>query len=866
MILYHHLRQTLKTPFILMTAGMIGILLATHARAMRVIEQDKLFVYFPPNEAQLAERLVAAYGPMTAFLKTRGLPVSTPLHIVLDEELDEPGIRVKILPHREIRIPIRAPGVMENGYTEADPWSYFLFMGLSAHGIYQQRSAIPKAAYYLMGELISPNVILELISPNVILPDWGVDGIGFLLYEEYQQRPVSQPLAEAIFKTIPIPELDLVSHHPDIWPGRFMYRIYGRPFIRWLHDRWGWEKILTILKRHGAGILPLEIDSEAYRAFGMSWGELWRRFQDDHNIEAARDSNGLPIIGFWPAPEVYWDENGIYQGLKSDRRLGHYGYSSDTGDIWLSGYDKKGVSTLLRYHNNTYEPATPPHFWDPGPGGVAVTRIGSRPYLSIRSKGFETDAKSHAQKEPPEVGLIAAPPDVIQLSGPVMDEAGRVVVAANLGGNWDIWLYDGGWYRLTDAPSVELDPWLADNSLVFASNASGRFQIHSQEMEQLTQVTTQALLPRGDTYLELKRNGWLPRELKKAPPIVPFVLPEQDIITTHPKVPGDTTKGRPYSIWPSIKTNYIVPDIFLDGNDFQLGFATTAYDITREYAWDAGIRYAWKDDQFSWRLGASAKNFSAGISRYSLSYKTQRTNPVDELRWDFKIAWTPPKFEFLELSANYRRYWPYQDSDLLQEEGWAAVTASHHIAALRSKFHLEYFTNESISFSGSLFYRMDWPQLAANLRLQFGKTWGELIAGHNTFRIGGNTGEGIFTRRTQRLYPVRGFDADILDADQAFTAGMELHYPLANLQAGYKTLPLFIRNIVLVAFVDTGLASEDIRNDEILVSIGLEAITAMELAWILDSEMRIGLAWPVVHPVDLRQKGPTFLIQVGYPL
>ena len=180
--------------------------------------------------------------------------------------------------------------------------------------------------------------------------------------------------------------------------------------------------------------------------------------------------------------------------------------------------------------------------------------------------------------------------------------------------------------------------------------------------------------------------------------------------------------------------------------------------------------------------------------------------------------------------------------------------------------NLEYFTNSSISLSGELIYHREWRPIATLLRVQAGKTWGDLLRGHNSFRIGGASGEGLFTQRTPRLFPVRGFKHNILDADQALAGAFELQVPLANLQAGYKTLPLFFQDIALVTFVDAGMAAEVFSADELLLSAGLELITGLELAWIFNLEFRMGLAWPLIQPEDLNQEGPIFLFQVGVPL
>ena len=157
-------------------------------------------------------------------------------------------------------------------------------------------------------------------------------------------------------------------------------------------------------------------------------------------------------------------------------------------------------------------------------------------------------------------------------------------------------------------------------------------------------------------------------------------------------------------------------------------------------------------------------------------------------------------------------------------------------------------------------------KIYTSLYFDAGKTWGDLLPGHTTYRIGGNVAEGYFTQRPTRLFPLRGFDSNILEAGQAFTSGAEVLWPLVNLQAGYKTLPLYFHRIFLGTFVDTGMASDHPSSDDILVGAGFELVTSLEIAWGNLSSFRIGLAWPLRQPDYLNQSGPVLLIQLGLPL
>jgi hypothetical protein len=825
---------------------------ADPAFALQVIEHDQHYFYFPKDEANLAARLTRSVPAITGFLTRHGLAVKTPLHIILDDLRDEPLVNVSMYPRREIRIPLRAPGVLEDGFKEADPWGYFLFMGMSMVGIYGQRSAIPGGLHKVFG---------EIVSPNLILPGWTIDGISHLLYELYLGRPVTVPLADEIFRSGPIPPLDKVSNHPEVWPGRFGYRIYGRPFIRWLHEFYGWEKIHEFLRLHGAGIVPVEIDRKAYKAFGDSWNTLWKRFSDEKE-DLVPNGKGTLVDGFWPAPFVYWNQVGVYPGLSQRARRGRYGYVDAQGWLWLNEY-QSGAARLIRRRGNFVQTAAHEHIWDPGPGGVAVTRRGHRPYLMLFGPLDQAQTMDSVSKVIARRRLVAAPPGVIQLSGPVMDTAGRVAVAGNLAGNWDIYLWDGQWYRVTSAPSTQMDPWLAEGRLIFSSNFGGRFQIHSADMRPLTATATAAVLPRGRKYLELGDGGWFPRtlELSDAPDISIFIPIEAEDETIRPPDSGP----RDYSPLKSIIPNYVTPDLFLDENNFQFGIATHARDVSGHYAWDAGVRYDIDDKIFSWRIGGRADGFNARATRYPFGFTTGLGQEVDEMRYDYKLGWTPRRLTGLELSGNWRRYWPHDDSEGVENEWWGALGFRRSTGNFKISSNFDWFTNGSQSLYGETTYWFG-QEITTVLRLAAGKTWGDLVPGHNSFRIGGYAGEGFFTQRPARLFPLRGFKSNVLDASQAVVGGVEVLWPLARLQTGYHTLPLFLHNISLGTFVDAGLAADRPSSDDLLAGAGFELVTGMELAWGFRSEFRLGWAWPLLQADGLDEAGPIFLIQIGRPL
>lgn len=416
-------------------------LLSANVAALQMVEKEGIYIYFPSQEAELVARFTAPLPGMLAFLSDRGLPVKPRLHVVLDDRRDAPEVKDRVIPHKEVRIPIRAPGVLEDGYTEADPWGYFLFNGLCLQGIYGIRSGIPGVLHKGFG---------EIISPNRVLPPWVDDGICSLLYSLYRGEAVQDPVSASIFALAPVPDLDVISHYPQVWPGYYAHRIYGRPFIEWLYRQYGWSKILEFLRLHGRGIIPYEIDLKASRVFGKTVAGLWRDFQALHPRGTGAES-ALLISGYWGEPLVFWNNAGVFPGKLRIGQRGRYGYVDESGTLWLSEFD--GSAFIHRYGGTTESRMELYSLWDPGPGRVAVGRRGHRSWIVIFPDdgygGLRRARKAHVN----EVEKIPSPDGVIQLSGPVLNERGQIAVAANSGGNWDIWLYDGEWRRLTESPS-----------------------------------------------------------------------------------------------------------------------------------------------------------------------------------------------------------------------------------------------------------------------------------------------------------------------------------------------------------------------------------------------------------------------------
>ena len=290
------------------------------------------------------------------------------------------------------------------------------------------------------------------------------------------------------------------------------------------------------------------------------------------------------------------------------------------------------------------------------------------------------------------------------------------------------------------------------------------------------------------------------------------------------------------------------------------------------------------------RVGAQAKTLGTQFTRYPVSYTTDVDQIVDESRHEARLFWRPlelegpetdnllrsstgsDRFDGLELSLNWRNWDPLDtrtpdpSATPSGDETWLGIGLAKQIEFLSLWSSLELFSEDrqSLTLGGRLLYG---EKTMTSAHLLVGKAWGDAPdQGHTTFRVGGNVSEGYFTRLPPKLFPIRGFSSNLIEAPKAAAGGIEVFWPLANLQMGYGTLPLFLHRLRLGTFVDAGIAGERFNSDDWLVGAGFELVMSAEIAWGSFSALRIGVAWPLVYPEYVKDNGAKFVIQLGRPL
>jgi hypothetical protein len=366
--------------------------------------------------------------------------------------------------------------------------------------------------------------------------------------------------------------------------------------------------------------------------------------------------------------------------------------------------------------------------------------------------------------------------------------------------------------------------------------------------------------------------------------------------------------GQAYNPLGSLLPNYWRPDLYVGSSDVQVGINTRSRDITGDFQTDLGLRYSSALKYTTLRAGLLAfEDYGCQIARYPLAYDPRLRPKFEESRQELQAYWrhavddslrvgvslnglsselfnyeTPyDKAEYILGQTNRRaypdirpeQYWSHLEG---QNEAWGALEFSKTFGDLSAWSTAEFYSGGRKSLYGGLSFRYG-RDIFGVLHASAGHSWGDTSQGHGTYRIGGDVGEGYFTRRASRLFPIRGFKSNVLEADQALTGGLEVYWPLANLQQGRTTLPVFLHRLWLGTFVDAGACSDSLGFDDSLVGAGFELVSSVELGWGNLSNFRLGVAWPVRQPDyypawhpynadDLDEEGPRIILQLGLPL
>ncbi len=229
----------------------------------------------------------------------------------------------------------------------------------------------------------------------------------------------------------------------------------------------------------------------------------------------------------------------------------------------------------------------------------------------------------------------------------------------------------------------------------------------------------------------------------------------------------------------------------------------------------------------------------------AMSYQYEAYGPADPLPVADPTAGIvrPPETGpnasvFLTLSYSNVKAWAYSISG----QGGRRLQLSLQVSdpSLGGKFHSADVTALWVEY-----FTPPWAKLHALALLYSG---GAGIGDkHSFFALGGfveqDVVRSLFLSRAQCCFFLRGYPAASIFGDQYHLLSTEYRLPLAWIEKGYQTFPLYLRRISGAVFTDVGNAYQGtFHPSDLKVGVGVELRLEMVLAYYLGTQVQLGYA------------------------
>ena len=142
-------------------------------------------------------------------------------------------------------------------------------------------------------------------------------------------------------------------------------------------------------------------------------------------------------------------------------------------------------------------------------------------------------------------------------------------------------------------------------------------------------------------------------------------------------------------------------------------------------------------------------------------------------------------------------------------------------------------------------YHRAWPRHAAlAARVGWASSWGDEHTRRLFSAAGNGPQSGGFDFGSDAIGLLRGFDEGTLVGPRAIVANLEYRFPIARIQRGAGTLPVFLRTIHGAVFADAGNAwDHDFRSADLRRSAGAEISFDIVAGYALPLTFTAGAAW-----------------------
>lgn len=765
---------------------------------------------------------------------------------------------------------------------------------------------------------------VPLFFPNALNTPWILEGLG-THYEtddeagtgrgqsSYFQMLMRGEL-ESGFKPVRQINLPISS-----WPGRYTRYLYGVYFFRFLEDRYGEGATERFVENYSDNLVPWRIGGILRQETGKEIDALWREFEQwletELRLETGADGHGrLTHHGNFTHGLAASDDGRLFY-VREDRlappalmqldaagntrqlaRL-HAAASIDAHaagiavvqpeicndggpnlyyDLYIYRFAGKRLKRVSRCKRLVQIS------WHPDGESLAAVQLsnGTTRIIAVDSEGAVGKTLWEAEAGV-DIGGIDYSPD------------GNSIVAArhHRGRGWNIEILDlerREWRAVTADEHVQAYPRFAadGNSVMFASDASGRFQVHevdllTQRQRRLTDAEFGAFgFARADGTGDIFYVGYA----SDGYDIYRAAARGEEVTTAAAVLPAAATQAPPpvtfsqsdYSPWGSLRPRWWLPRLGYTSESFELGVVTggndalgnhfyaadLGYDFENEYATGAAI-YAYRD-----RIFLTASSFNDFDIDDDEVERIQREDSASLTfvypRYSFSGSWLP----FVGIASVYESD-RFTDDDVVERANQKDVLGGLGVVYLSAeqreraispgdgravKLIAESSDVRDGDYSGNI-YTLDWREYlrlggsAHVIGLRYVHGWGEEQP--RPFRLGGvRSSSGlldILGGRTgpflnNRRFTLRGYDSTSTGRRMQL-ATVDWRFPLANIERGSMSPPAGVLDISGNLFVEGGATWDNGGEpDEYRSAAGAEIHAEINLFYAINLDLRLGYA------------------------
>lgn len=234
-----------------------------------------------------------AYGQLRVRLEAAPDSPSTPIDVVLTDEIDQANGFAQSVPYNLIGLNAAAPGDVSE-LSDYDDWNFSLIAHELTHIVHiNTMGPWPRLVNTVFG---------RWVAPNGEQPTWFVEGMAVyfetMLTSGGRNRSsyFDMILRLSVLEDTPL-ALDEISGGPWRWPQGSIPYLYGGAFLRYIAATHGEAALPRIAHHYGDKLIPYALNQTAWRVLGTSYPALYNAFLVDLKERYAAQAASIEAAG-----------------------------------------------------------------------------------------------------------------------------------------------------------------------------------------------------------------------------------------------------------------------------------------------------------------------------------------------------------------------------------------------------------------------------------------------------------------------------------------------------------------------------------------------------------------------------------------